>query len=173
MENKTTERGEYGSIIINLPAKYKKHHDDLFSDLEKKNPENNPAITMLAKEIALHLTVKKLILDSKLTNIVESKKKDKNGEPCVPRLVKIAKRLEEAFSKGTYDVISHSRMVESMIAKFTNLTMMRQRETGRMKGFVDRCITIMKKYFPKTPEFQIRLNKINQELADEITKVLS
>lgn len=173
MQNESNRHGDYGSIIINLPKKYKNLHNAIFSDLEKKNPENNPAITMLAKEIALHLTVKKLILDSKLTNIVESKKKDKKGEPCVPRLVKIAKRLEEAFSKGTYDVISHSRMLESMITKFTNLTLMRQRETGRMKGFVDRCITIMKKYFPKTPDFEIRLKKINQELADEITKVLS
>lgn len=173
MGNETNERGEYGQIIVNLPIKYKNHHDQLLSDLETRNRDKNPAISMLAKEISLHLTVKKLILDAKLTNIDEIKRNGKDGKPWEPKLVKMSKRLEQAFSKGTYDVISHSRMIESMISKFTNLTVMKQRETGRMKSFVDGCILVIKKYLPKTPEFQIRLKKINEGLEEEIRKVLS
>lgn len=168
MGNEKNEHGNYGSIIINLPAKYKEYYNQILSDLEEKNAEKNPAVTILAKEIALHKAIQKLILDSKLTQI-KKQGEDRDGI----RLVKIANALEEVFSKGSYDMVSHSKVIESMLTKFTNLTVMKQRETGRMVGFVNNCIMIIKKNLPKGSEFELMVKKIKKEMNDEITMSLS
>lgn len=165
MEKKSEQRRKYSSVIINLPGAYKRLFDEVKDRLEKRNLENSPAISYLASQIALHQTLQKLMLDGQMANTKEKEdRKDKRKN-----VKEAAESLQNIFPKKCYDFLNHSKVIKDMLSSYVQLTEIRQREAARMKGFVDRCILIIKNALPSD---RIVCEKIEDGLTDEITRTL-